>query len=55
MYIFELVYMLKRSEKGEEFVNLVSYNKEHDPKDVHKSNITAMARVMVCIRQMSVM
>ena len=64
IYILQLEYdedisvvvkYVKKSEKGDEYINLVSYNKEHDPKDVKKENITAMARVMVCIRQMSIM
>ncbi len=63
IYILQLEYdtdisvvvkYVKKSDKGNEYINLVSYNKEHDPKDVKKENITAMARVMVCIRQMSI-
>lgn len=64
IYILQLEYdsdtsvvvkYVKKSDRGDDYVNLVSYNKEHDPKDVRKENITAMARVMVCIRQMSIM
>ena len=64
IYILQLEYdsdisvvvkYVKKSNIGDDYVNLVSYNKEHDPKDVRKENITAMARVMVCIRQMSIM
>ena len=64
IYILQLEYdsdisvvvkYVKKSERGDEYINLVSYNKEHDPKEVKKENITAMARVMVCIRQMSIM
>lgn len=49
-----VVKYVKKSELGSDYINLVSYNKEHDPKDVRKDNITAMARVMLCIRQMGV-
>lgn len=64
IYILQLEYdsdisvvvkYVKKSDQGNDYINLVSYNKEHDPKDVRKENITAMARVMLCIRQMSVM
>lgn len=63
IYILQLEYdsdisvvvkYVKKSELGSDYINLVSYNKEHDPKDVRKDNITAMARVMLCIRQMGV-
>ena len=46
---------MKRSEKGDDWIKLVSYNKEHDPKDIELANVKAIARVMVCIRQMSIM
>ena len=50
-----VVKYVKRSEKGDDWIKLVSYNKEHDPKDIELANVKAIARVMVCIRQMSVM
>ena len=62
IYILQLEYdsdisvvvkYVKKSELGSDHVLLVSYNKEHDPKDVEIKNITAIARVILCIRQMS--
>ena len=50
-----VVKYVKKSSEGNEYLNLVSYNKEHDPKDVKKENITALARVILCIRQFSIM
>lgn len=50
-----VVKYVKKSSEGNEYLNLVSYNKEHDPKDVKKKSITAMARVILCIRQFSIM
>lgn len=46
---------VKKSDRGEGWVSLVSYNKEHEPKDVRISDITAIARVILCIRQLSIM
>lgn len=62
IYILQLEYdsdisvvvkYVKKSELGSDHVLLVSYNKEHDPKDIEIKNITAIARVILCIRQMS--
>ena len=62
IYILQLEYdsdisvvvkYVKKSELGSDHVLLVSYNKEHDPKDIDVKNITAIARVILCIRQMS--
>lgn len=50
-----VVKYVKKSSEGNDYLNLVSYNKEHDPKDVKKETITAMARVILCIRQFSIM
>lgn len=50
-----VVKYVKKSSEGSDYLNLVSYNKEHDPKDVKKESITAMARVILCIRQFSIM
>lgn len=50
-----VVKYVKKSSEGSDYLNLVSYNKEHDPKDVKKENITALARVILCIRQFSIM
>ena len=62
IYILQLEYdsdisvvvkYVKKSELGSDHVLLVSYNKEHDPKDIEIKTITAIARVILCIRQMS--
>ena len=62
MYILQLeqdsdisvvVKYVKKSEKGEEYLNLVSYNKEYDPMDVRKDSITGLAKVIISIRQCS--
>ena len=50
-----VVKYVKKSSEGSDYLNLVSYNKEHDPKDVRKEYITALARVILCIRQFSIM
>lgn len=50
-----VVKYVKKSAEGSDYLNLVSFNKEHDPKDVRKGDITAMARVILCIRQFSIM
>lgn len=63
IYILQLEYdsdisvvvkYVKKSELGSDHVLLVSYNKEHDPKDIDVKNITAIARVILCIRQLSI-
>lgn len=41
---------VQKSEKGEEYVKLVSQNQYHHPKDVLLSNITAMAIIKASIR-----
>jgi len=46
-----VVKYLKRSELGNEFIKLVSYNKEHDPKDIPIDWITAVARVTFTVRR----
>lgn len=50
-----VVKYVKKSSEGNEYLNLASYNKEHDAKDVRKESITALARVILCIRQFSIM
>lgn len=49
-----VVKYVKRSEKGDDYIKLVSYNKEHDPKDVPLSWIRAIARVTLTIRKLSI-
>lgn len=49
-----VVKYVKRSEKGDDYIKLVSYNKEHDPKDVPLSWVRAIARVTLTIRKFSI-
>lgn len=49
-----VVKYVKRSEKGDDYIKLVSYNKEHDPKDIPLSWIRAVARVTLTIRKFSI-
>ena len=49
-----VVKYVKRSEKGDDYIKLVSYNKEHDPKDIPLSWIRAIARVTLTIRKLSI-
>lgn len=49
-----VVKYIKRSEKPD-CVLLVSYNKEHDPMDIPRSWITALARVTFSIRKYSML
>lgn len=49
-----VVKYLKHSDKGDEYIKLVSYNKEHDPKDIPLTWVTAIARVTFAIRQFSI-
>lgn len=50
-----VVKYVKKSEKGDDYLNLVSHNSDYDPIDVKKDCITAIARVIISIRQCSVM
>lgn len=49
-----VVKYVKRSEKGDHYVKLVSYNKEHDPKDIPLTWIQSIARVTLAIRKFSI-
>ena len=49
-----VVKYVKRSEKGDDYIKLVSYNKEHDPKDIPLSWIRAIARITLTIRKLSI-
>lgn len=49
-----VVKYLKRSEVGNDHIKLVSYNKEHDPKDIPLKWVKAIARVTFAIRQFSI-
>lgn len=41
---------IHRSEKGEEFIKLVSQNAHHQPKEVHLSKVTSLALIKASIR-----
>lgn len=41
---------VQKSEKGQEFVKLVSQNSHHQPKDIHISKISALALIKASIR-----
>ncbi len=41
---------IQKSDKGEDYVKLVSYNTQHQPKDVHKKSIKALAMVKASVR-----
>lgn len=49
-----VVKYIKRSDEGKDHILLVSYNKEHDPKDVPLAWVKAIARVTFAIRQFSI-
>lgn len=48
-----VVKYVKRSDEGNDHIKLVSYNKEHDPKDIPVTWIKAIARVTLSIRKFS--
>lgn len=41
---------VQKSEKGDEYIKLVSQNQHHQPKDIHFSKVTAMALIKASIR-----
>ncbi len=41
---------IQRSDKGDDYIKLVSENKHHQPKDVHLSQVNAIALVKASIR-----
>jgi phage repressor protein C with HTH and peptisase S24 domain len=41
---------VQKSDKGEDFIKLVSENKHHQPKDVHISKVKAMALIKASVR-----
>jgi phage repressor protein C with HTH and peptisase S24 domain len=47
------VKFIQKSEKGEEYIKLVSQNSHHQPKDVHLKKVRAMALVKFSIRMNS--
>lgn len=47
---FKVVKYVKKSEKGEDFVQLVSYNQHHEPKDISVKQIKTVAIVNASIR-----
>ena len=47
---FKVVKYVKRSEKGEDFVQLVSYNQHHEPIDINLKQIKTVAIVNASVR-----
>lgn len=47
---FVTVKWVNKSEKGEEFIKIVSQNSHHQPKDIHLSKVKAMALIKASIR-----
>lgn len=41
---------IQKSDKGEDYIKLVSYNTQHQPKDIHKKAIKALAMVKASVR-----
>ncbi|WP_442265887.1 S24 family peptidase [Tenacibaculum sp. ZS6-P6] len=50
---FISVKYIQKSEKGEDYIKLVSQNKHHQPKDINMSKIRAMALVKASVRMNS--
>ena len=50
---FISVKYIQKSEKGEDYIKLVSQNKHHQPKDIKMSKIRAMALVKASVRMNS--
>ncbi|MES2238898.1 MAG: S24 family peptidase [Bacteroidota bacterium] len=47
---FVMVKWLHKSDKGDEFVKLVSENRHHQPKDFHLNNIKGLALIKASVR-----
>jgi phage repressor protein C with HTH and peptisase S24 domain len=47
---FISVKYIQKSDKGEEYIKLVSQNQHHQPKDVHLNKVRAMALVKASVR-----
>lgn len=47
---FVVVKYIQKSEKGDDFIKLVSQNQHHDPVDIPKSKINALALIKASIR-----
>ena len=47
---FKVVKYVKKSEKGDDFVQLVSYNQHHEPKDINIKQLKTVAIVNASIR-----
>ncbi|WP_348814109.1 S24 family peptidase [Flavobacterium maritimum] len=47
---FVTVKWIHKSDKGEDFIKIVSQNSHHQPKDIHLSNIRALALIKASIR-----
>jgi phage repressor protein C with HTH and peptisase S24 domain len=47
---FVTVKWIHKSDKGDDYIKIVSQNSHHQPKDIHLSNIKAMALIKASIR-----
>ena len=47
---FVMVKWLHRSDKGDEYVKLVSENRHHQPKDFHIKNVKGLALIKASVR-----
>lgn len=47
---FIMLKWIQKSEKGDEWIKLVSENKHHQPKDIHLKNIKALALIKASIK-----
>jgi hypothetical protein len=47
---FVMVKYIQKSDKGDDYIKLVSQNQHHDPLDIAKNKINALALVKASIR-----
>ncbi|MBW4362691.1 S24 family peptidase [Flavobacterium taihuense] len=47
---FVMVKWVQKSEKGDEFIKLVSENRHHQPKDFHLNNVKGLALIKASVR-----
>ena len=50
---YDTIKWLHKSDKGDEFIRLVSENRHHQPKDVHLSKVQALALIKGSVRKYS--
>lgn len=47
---FKVIKYVKKSELGQDFIKLVSYNQHHEPKDILLSRVKTIAIVNASVR-----